>query len=548
MASKNQVTLTFAGDAEKLAKAAKDASQSTEQVGQAAKSAGTESSKGFDKATFAAVGLADSIGNASDVVDSVKSAFRAGSMNAARLARAQTEVEQTALDAAQAEADLRQSTRDAAQASIDAEQAQLDALQAQKDYNAAVKEFGKGSIEAKQALIDQKQAQEDYKQAQEDGKQATIDGKQATVDAKNAQLDMADAQTELTDASGWRGWLDTVAGIGPAMLATASTVMAFGGTVKISTIAQKAAAAASRVWAAAQWLLNAAMRANPIGIVITVLSALVGGIVLAYKKSETFRKIVQGAWKGIQAAAKAVGGWFKNTLWPWIKGVWNKVSLGARAMWALIKRYWNAIKDSVSAVVRFFRGTVAGWISGFAGRVRDIFNSVVNRTKDAWRRVKSFVVNPVRDAVDWVKRKLNSVISFIAGMPARVRSKASSMFEGIKSAFKSAVNWLIRKWNNLSFTFPSIDVPGVGRIGGQTISTPNIRELHGGGIVPGSPGQESLALLQAGERVTPAGRASTATVIEIRSGGSRMDDLLVEMLRKSIKTRGGDVQVVLGRG
>lgn len=35
-------------------------------------------------------------------------------------------------------------------------------------------------------------------------------------------------------------------------------------------------------------------------------------------------------------------------------------------------------------------------------------------------------------------------------------------------------------------------------------------------------------------------------VLEIRSGGSRMDDLLVETLRRSVRTRGGDVQVVLG--
>lgn len=45
---------------------------------------------------------------------------------------------------------------------------------------------------------------------------------------------------------------------------------------------------------------------------------------------------------------------------------------------------------------------------------------------------------------------------------------------------------------------------------------------------------------------TAANTAGSMT-IRIESGGSKMDDLLVEVLRKAIKTRGGDVQVVLGR-
>ncbi|WP_282698221.1 phage tail tape measure protein [Streptomyces sp. CC208A] len=43
------------------------------------------------------------------------------------------------------------------------------------------------------------------------------------------------------------------------------------------------------------------------------------------------------------------------------------------------------------------------------------------------------------------------------------------------------------------------------------------------------------------------GRAQAPTVIEIRSGGSRMDDLLVEVLRNAVKDRGGDVQLALGQ-
>jgi len=36
-------------------------------------------------------------------------------------------------------------------------------------------------------------------------------------------------------------------------------------------------------------------------------------------------------------------------------------------------------------------------------------------------------------------------------------------------------------------------------------------------------------------------------VLELHSGGSKLDDLLVEVLRKAVAVRGGDVQVVLGK-
>src|SRR5690606_36464480 len=65
-----------------------------------------------------------------------------------------------------------------------------------------------------------------------------------------------------------------------------------------------AVSAATRVWAGVQWLLNAAMTANPIGLVVVAIAALVAGIVLAYRRSETFREIVNAAFQAIGAAAR----------------------------------------------------------------------------------------------------------------------------------------------------------------------------------------------------------------------------------------------------
>jgi murein DD-endopeptidase MepM/ murein hydrolase activator NlpD len=82
--------------------------------------------------------------------------------------------------------------------------------------------------------------------------------------------------------------------------------------------------AATKVWAAVQWVLNGALSANPIGIVIVAIAALVAAIVVAWQKSEKFRDIVTGVWQAVQDKVGAVVGWIKttwNTFWEGLKSV-----------------------------------------------------------------------------------------------------------------------------------------------------------------------------------------------------------------------------------
>ena len=90
-----------------------------------------------------------------------------------------------------------------------------------------------------------------------------------------------------------------------------------------------------------------------------------------------------------------------------------------------------------------------------------------------------------------------------------------------------------------------------GIIGGAATGGP-----RGGMTWVGEQGPE-LVRLPGGSTVIPAGQSRTMAaeqgggggplVLEVRSGGSRLDDLLVELLRDAIKIRGGNVQTVLGR-
>lgn len=156
--------------------------------------------------------------------------------------------------------------------------------------------------------------------------------------------------------------------------------------------------------------------------------------------------------------------------------------------------------------------------------------------QDLWRVTWTFVKDKASQVWDWLK-----------GLPDRIGSAFSRIGGLISAPFRAAFNMVSDAWNRtigrLSWTVPGW-VPGVG---GNSISAPKLPKFHNGGTVPGAPGSEMLAILQAGEKVTPAGQGA-ATVLEIHSGGSRLDDLLVEILSNAVRVRGGSVQLVLGTG
>ena len=79
------------------------------------------------------------------------------------------------------------------------------------------------------------------------------------------------------------------------------------------TAAHKAAEAGAKGLAVAQAALNAVMKANTVGIVVSAVAALAAGLVTAYKTSETFRNFVGGAFQFVaniaQSAIGAAIGW-----------------------------------------------------------------------------------------------------------------------------------------------------------------------------------------------------------------------------------------------
>lgn len=298
---------------------------------------------------------------------------------------------------------------------------------------------------------------------------------------------------------------------------------------KVAAIAyavqQKLVAAASRVWAAAQWVLNAALSANPIGLVVLAIAALIAIIVLAWQRSETFRAIVTGALNAVLAAARAVGSWFRDTFWPWLRGVFEAVS-GAAG------KARDAIAGHLNALVR--------WLGGIPGRVTSALSGMFSGIGTAWSSANT-----------WVRGKAGELLTWFGGLPAKMAGKFSGMFDGIGSAFRSAINYIVGKWNNLSFSIPGVDthIPGVGKVGGFSLDTPNLpylaaggRALKSGAAVVGEEGPEILNLNR-GASVVPLDQGGD-TYITVEMDGQQFDARIKSVTRQERR----DLRRAVGAG
>lgn len=191
-----------------------------------------------------------------------------------------------------------------------------------------------------------------------------------------------------------------------------ASARAKAGTIA-KTVADKASAAATRVMAVAQRALNLAQRASPIGLIITAVLLLAGALVLAYKRSSTFRAIVQGAMNAAKAAVDRVKSAFSG-LGPLVSkimkvigavvGVYVRVySAYFRAGLAVARLAWTGIQAVVSRVV--------GVITNVVGRIRDATQSAFSWIKDHGADAFDALIAPVQRILDLVQSLIDKIKS-----------------------------------------------------------------------------------------------------------------------------------------
>ena len=117
-------------------------------------------------------------------------------------------------------------------------------------------------------------------------------------------------------------------------------VVKLTGSTILQNVATKAASAATAVWTGVQKVLNLVLTANPIGLVIAAIGALVAGVIYAYNNFEGFRNICDKVWEAVKSVASAV--------WDFLVSAFERASAVIKKAWEWVKKFFG-IKDDASA-------------------------------------------------------------------------------------------------------------------------------------------------------------------------------------------------------
>lgn len=123
-----------------------------------------------------------------------------------------------------------------------------------------------------------------------------------------------------------------------------------------------------------QRLLNITMLSNPVFLVVAAIAVLIGIFIIAYKRSETFRNIVNG-------------------------------------LWGTIKRVFSAIPGFVSSAI----SRMMGFLGSLPGRIRGVFSAAGSWLSNAGRSIVQGLWNGISSLAGWIRDKVSGLAGWLPG-------------------------------------------------------------------------------------------------------------------------------------
>jgi phage-related protein len=233
----------------------------------------------------------------------------------------------------------------------------------------------------------------------------------------------------------WIGENSTLFLVLAGVLATiAVTVMAVNAAMAIYNTITTISTALTKAQESSNWKLAASFLANPVVLIVAGIILLVGALILAYKKSETFRAIVDAAFGAVLSAAKSVWAFLKgafSAIWPVLlavaRPIITAISTYIKVWWTVISTVIDIVKVLLPAALRTLK-TVAEPILSAIGTM---FEGVMK------------VVQPIIDAVETLIDLLGKIkIPKIPKIPGLGRSAPAvaggATAPGVPTAFAAS--------------------------------------------------------------------------------------------------------------
>ena len=217
--------------------------------------------------------------------------------------------------------------------------------------------------------------------------------------------------------------------------------------------------------------ITAALAANPFGIVVTAIGAVVMALVTFFRYTETGQAI----WKGFCDGLKALWEGLKRDFQTMVKMIGQRMEESA-AQWEVFKSNVGAAVDAVKAAVK----RAADGIMGVLGKIKQAVAKMAGAVKSTLAAAKanwdaflagvaavgagivSAVVNAMTNAKNTVLNVSNAIRSATSSVWNGIKNAISTAINAAKTAVQTAVNAIKNFINNCRPKFPAIKAPNLG--------------------------------------------------------------------------------------
>ncbi|WP_076641055.1 NlpC/P60 family protein [Lactiplantibacillus plantarum] len=282
-------------------------------------------------------------------------------------------------------------------------------------------------------------------------------------DASKGMKGVSDATAAIAKHKG------AIEGVGKAIMVylavsklktVATTIFSVAGGIGKVIGTMTRLAKSEKLATAAQWLFNAAMDANPIGIAVIAIGALVAGFVLAYKKIKPFREWVNKTAKSVVNFGKGIAKWGSNVGKSVGKALsnmgkkWNSFKKSFKKSW---NKHWSDMgktmqadwNGSVKNTKNFFSSVGKkwdSWKSSFKKSWNNHWNTMTRNLHSAWnssyKHTKDFFSNMGTKWAGWKKSWSHSWNNHWDTMRANLHSYWNRDLSHTKVFGRSMGDWL----------------------------------------------------------------------------------------------------------
>jgi phage-related protein len=192
------------------------------------------------------------------------------------------------------------------------------------------------------------------------------------------------------------------------------------------------------VWAAAQWALNAALDANPIGLVILALAALVAAVALVITNWDTIVAFFKGIWDQVWKWTSdritdvrnfIVSTW--NDIYKWLSDKLTSIRDFFVNIWNDIASFFSGIGTTIGNAV----GNVIDWFASLPAKIGAFLSTLPGIVLDYFTAAFKFAVNAVIQGIEWV-------IAAMLALPVKIAILVIQATKALIDGFVNGFNWL----------------------------------------------------------------------------------------------------------